>query len=280
MGEPMARWQAIGRVVAILWVSHWLPHWAFIQKSWQLYYSTASSSTRNNYSCHLVSFRLFPVLSHLWSQQHKMTSHDERCVNLFISNEQHDTEFFSHICQWFSLLPHFCASASPSSNPSHIYFLLIIFTHPPTPYWLTYKAVNGKSRGYPFGGEPLASPSGLHPEVLAVVLFDCQLLHPKQLLLSPCVFQTLSCTVALVKSSHKTPITSGSRTQQHMLWNALQNSEGLDEFFEKLYEWSWSHMRVRHTVGNITDPHDCIQALPGNDEYPLWHIRCWVCLSF
>ena len=64
-----------------LGVSHWLPHQAFIQKSWQLYYSAASSSTQNNYSCHLVSFRLFPVLSHLWSHHTKHLSQVDQGPN-------------------------------------------------------------------------------------------------------------------------------------------------------------------------------------------------------
>jgi hypothetical protein len=42
-GEPMARRQAIGWAVAVFGVSHWLPFRAFVQDSWQSYYSTAIS---------------------------------------------------------------------------------------------------------------------------------------------------------------------------------------------------------------------------------------------
>ena len=63
-----------------------------------------------------------------------------------------------------------------------------------------------------------------------------------------------------------------------MLWNALQKGEDLNDFFARIYKQSQSQ-RMWSTVKDITDPHDCIQALPGADEFPLWCIRCRVCLS-
>ena len=76
----------------------------------------------------------------------------------------------------------------------------------------------------------------------------------------------------------KTPtIASGSRTQQHMSWNTLQNGGDFDDFFAQIYERS-RFRRMRPTVEVTTDPHDCIQALPGAEEFPLWRIGCRVCL--
>ena len=77
----------------------------------------------------------------------------------------------------------------------------------------------------------------------------------------------------------RTPITSGSMTQQHWSWSSLQNGEELDDFLTGIYERSRSH-RMRPTVEDTTDPHDCILSLPGAEEFPLWHIGCRVCLSF
>ena len=34
----------------------------------------------------------------------------------------------------------------------------------------------------------------------------------------------------------QTPIASGSGTQQHWLWNSLQNGKGLEEFLAGIYE--------------------------------------------
>jgi hypothetical protein len=36
---------------------------------------------------------------------------------------------------------------------------------------------------------------------------------------------------------------------------------------------------MRPTVENTTGPHDCIRALPGAEEFPLWRIGCRVRLS-
>jgi hypothetical protein len=65
-----------------------------------------------------------------------------------------------------------------------------------------------------------------------------------------------------------------------MSWNTLQNGGGLDDFFAGIYERSRSR-RIRPTVEVATDPHDCIQALPVAEEFPLrvWRIGCRVCLS-
>jgi hypothetical protein len=60
--------------------------------------------------------------------------------------------------------------------------------------------------------------------------------------------------------------------------DTLQNGGGLDDFFAGIYERSRSR-RMRPTVEVATDPHDCIQALPGAEEFPLWRIGCRVCLS-
>ena len=40
-------------------------------------------------------------------------------------------------------------------------------------------------------------------------------------------------------------------------------------------------MRPQATVKDMQaiDPHDCIQALPGAEEFSLWRIGCRVCLS-
>ena len=72
-----------------------------------------------------------------------------------------------------------------------------------------------------------------------------------------------------------TPIASGSGTQQHTSWNALQNGEDLDDFFARIYEQSRSR-RMRPTVEDTTLPHDCIRSLPGAEEFPLWRIGCRV----
>jgi hypothetical protein len=66
-----------------------------------------------------------------------------------------------------------------------------------------------------------------------------------------------------------------------MLWNALQNSKDLDEFFARIYKQSqsrWSR-RERTTVKDTTDLHDYVCSLPGAGEFPLWHIGCRVRLS-
>jgi hypothetical protein len=66
-----------------------------------------------------------------------------------------------------------------------------------------------------------------------------------------------------------------------MSWNTLQNGEDFDDFFDRIYERSRSR-RIRHTADSAedtTDPHDCIQALPGAEEFPLWRIGCRVRLS-
>lgn len=60
----------------------------------------------------------------------------------------------------------------------------------------------------------------------------------------------------------------------------MQNSKDLDEFFARIYERSRSH-RMRPTLEDedTADPHGCIRALPGTEEFPLWHIGCRVRLS-
>jgi hypothetical protein len=63
-----------------------------------------------------------------------------------------------------------------------------------------------------------------------------------------------------------------------MSWNALQNNEDLDDFFAQIYERSLSR-RMRRTVEDTTNPHDCIRALPGAEELPLWRIGCRVRIS-
>ena len=45
-------------------------------------------------------------------------------------------------------------------------------------------------------------------------------------------------------------------------WNALRNDGDLDEFFAGIYE------RMRPTVGDTTDPHNCIRTLPGLTNFP------------
>jgi hypothetical protein len=73
----------------------------------------------------------------------------------------------------------------------------------------------------------------------------------------------------------ETPVASGSRTQQHTSWNTLQNGGDLDEFFAGIYQRSRSRRRTTVEVTS-TDPHDCIRALPGAEEFPLWLIGCRV----
>ena len=63
-----------------------------------------------------------------------------------------------------------------------------------------------------------------------------------------------------------------------MSWNTLQNGDDLDDFFAGIYERSRSR-RMRPTVEDTTDPLDCIRALPGAEEYPIWRIGCRVRLS-
>ena len=72
---------------------------------------------------------------------------------------------------------------------------------------------------------------------------------------------------------------SGSGTQQHTSWNALQNGGDIDDFFAGIYERSRSRRTPTMTVEVTTDPHDCIRDLPGAEEFPLWRIGCRVCLS-
>ena len=58
--------------------------------------------------------------------------------------------------------------------------------------------------------------------------------------------------------------------------NTMQNDKDLDDFFARIYERSRSH-RMRPTVEEDTaDPHGCIRALPGTEEFPLWRIGCRV----
>ena len=82
----------------------------------------------------------------------------------------------------------------------------------------------------------------------------------------------------------ETPVASGSGTQQHTSsrWNALQSDKDLDDFFARIYERSRSH-RMRPTVEDdsedTAEPHGCIRALPGDEEFPLWRIGCRVRLS-
>jgi hypothetical protein len=71
-------------------------------------------------------------------------------------------------------------------------------------------------------------------------------------------------------------------TQQHTLWSTLQRAKGqdLDDFFDKIYEQScFRMMEHRDFAEDTIDPHDCIRALPGPEEYPLWRIQCRVRLS-
>ena len=60
----------------------------------------------------------------------------------------------------------------------------------------------------------------------------------------------------------------------------MQNDKDLDEFFARIYEQSRSH-RMRPTIEDEdpADPHGCIRALPGIEEFPLWRIGCRVRLS-
>ena len=73
----------------------------------------------------------------------------------------------------------------------------------------------------------------------------------------------------------QTPIASGSGTQQHTSWNTLQNSDDLNDFFDRIYERSRSR-GIRPTIEDNTDPHECIRSLPGAEEFPLWRIACRV----
>ena len=78
----------------------------------------------------------------------------------------------------------------------------------------------------------------------------------------------------------ETPMGSGSGTQQHTSWNALQNGGDIDDFFAGIYERSRSRRIPTVTVDlEVTDPYDCIRDLPGAEEFPLWRIGCRVCLS-
>lgn len=60
----------------------------------------------------------------------------------------------------------------------------------------------------------------------------------------------------------------------------MENDKDLDDFFARIYERSRSH-RMRPTVEHedTADPHRCIRALPGAEEFPLWRIGCRVHLS-
>jgi hypothetical protein len=60
----------------------------------------------------------------------------------------------------------------------------------------------------------------------------------------------------------------------------MQNVKDLDNFFAGIYERSRSHKR-RPTVEDedTADPHACIRAMPGAEEFPLWRIGCRVRLS-
>jgi hypothetical protein len=73
----------------------------------------------------------------------------------------------------------------------------------------------------------------------------------------------------------ETPIASGSGTQEHTSWNTLQNSDDLNDFFDRIYERSRSR-RIRPTVEDNTDPHEIIRSLPGAEDFPLWRIACRV----
>ena len=57
----------------------------------------------------------------------------------------------------------------------------------------------------------------------------------------------------------------------------MQIDKDLDDFFARILEQSQSH-RMRPTVEDedIADPHGCIRALPGTEEFPLWCIGCRV----
>jgi len=78
----------------------------------------------------------------------------------------------------------------------------------------------------------------------------------------------------------ETPIASGSGTQKHTSWNAMQNGGDIDDFFAGIYERSRSRrMTPTGTVEVTTDPHNCIGDLPGAEEFPLWRIACRVCSS-
>jgi hypothetical protein len=63
-----------------------------------------------------------------------------------------------------------------------------------------------------------------------------------------------------------------------MSWKTLQNGEDLDDFFARIYERSRSR-RMRDTVKDTIESHDCIRSLPGAEEFPLWRIGCRVRLS-
>ena len=73
-GWAMGWWWTIRWAVPCrspLGVSPRLPLWPFFQESWQSYYSTASSSIQNNYSCHLVCLSRTVAL---WSRRTKNTA--------------------------------------------------------------------------------------------------------------------------------------------------------------------------------------------------------------
>jgi hypothetical protein len=80
----------------------------------------------------------------------------------------------------------------------------------------------------------------------------------------------------------ETPIASGSGTQKHTSWNAMQNGGDIDDFFAGIYERCRSRrMTLTGTVEarGTTDPHNCIRDVPGAEEFPLWRIGCRVCLQ-
>jgi hypothetical protein len=72
----------------------------------------------------------------------------------------------------------------------------------------------------------------------------------------------------------ETPIASGLGTYQHKTWNALENGNGNEDWeasFAGIYKQS------RSTRLNVADSHNCVQSLPGVEEFPLWCIGCRVC---
>jgi hypothetical protein len=87
-------------------------------------------------------------------------------------------------------------------------------------------------------------------------------------------FPSLILTLTGGFIDNETPIASGSGTYQHKMWNALENGNGNEDweaFFAGIYKQS------RSTRLNVADFHNCVQSLPGAEEFPLWHIGCRVC---
>jgi hypothetical protein len=77
---------------------------------------------------------------------------------------------------------------------------------------------------------------------------------------------------------------SGSETQPTVSWNTFEERDkDLDNFIDELYERSQSHRTELTAHNTTTDDYEDnlpIHALPTDQDFPLWRIRCRVSFSF